>query len=192
MKLRHLCLILCLLSCATLLLTNCGGGATTTIATGTSTVLVTPQPAAIPAGSTVTFTSTVSSGTNSPNWFLQSYAYANLGSPTAQAGGSTFVYTAPATPPVYTGAAGSTTAGTVTLQASEGLGPLTSTTFVITTPAVAVSLSPSTANVALGATQTFVGYALGNVNNAVTAQVNGVTGGVAATGTIAATPQAST
>lgn len=58
-------------------------------------------------------------------------------------------------------------------------------TFVVTAPSVTVGLSPATATVALNATQQFTGYAVGNVNNALTWQVNGVTGGSTANSTIA-------
>ena len=59
--------------------------------------------------------------------------------------------------------------------------PHDSVTFFITAPSVTVGLSPATASVALGGTQQFIGYAVGNVNNALTWQVNGVTGGSTST-----------
>lgn len=57
-------------------------------------------------------------------------------------------------------------------------------TLVVTAPSVTVGVSPTTATVALNATQQFTGYAVGNLNNALTWQVNGVTGGSTANGTI--------
>jgi hypothetical protein len=83
---------------STAALTNCGGGS------GYSyqniTISVSPHITSIPVNTTMTFTATV---TNAPasatSWVLLSYASANLGSPTVQAGGSTFKYTAPRTPP---------------------------------------------------------------------------------------------
>jgi hypothetical protein len=54
----------------------------------------------------------------------------------------------------------------------------------VTAPSVTVGLSPATATVALNATKQFNGYAVGNVNGALNWQVNGITGGSTATGTI--------
>jgi hypothetical protein len=114
-----------------------------------------------------------------------------LGSPTTQFGTATFMYTAPPTPPIYTGAGmDANTQGTVTLLASVqdlGMSINDNQTFVVTAPSVTVGLSPATATVALNATQQFTGYAVGNLNNALTWQVNGVTGGSTATGTIVPT-----
>ncbi len=55
---------------------------------------------------------------------------------------------------------------------------------VITAASVTTGISPLTASVALNGTQQFNGYAVGNTNNGVTWQVNGVTGGSTAAGTI--------
>ncbi len=59
-----------------------------------------------------------------------------------------------------------------------------SVSFVITAPSITVGLSPATANVALGSAQQFFGYAVGNINNALTWYVNGFAGGSTTTGTI--------
>jgi hypothetical protein len=56
--------------------------------------------------------------------------------------------------------------------------------FVITTPSIITGIMPTTATVALGSTLQVNAYAVGSTNNALTMQVNGVTGGAAATGTI--------
>lgn len=172
-----------LLAICGIYLIGCGGTNLNT-STPPATLKISPQPISIPVNNTVTFMSTVSSGINSPNWDLHAYAYGDLGSPDTQAGGSTFVYTAPATPPVYTGAGSTTTPGTVTLEAFDGTA-YASTVFTITAPSVTVTLSPATATVSLGGTQQFVGYAIGNVNNALTAEVNSAAGGSASTGTVA-------
>jgi hypothetical protein len=63
-------------------------------------------------------------------------------------------------------------------------GPTATVTFAITASEVTTGITPATATVALGATAEFYGYAVGNVNNGITWQVEGVTGGSAATGTI--------
>jgi hypothetical protein len=173
---------------STLALVSCGGNGGPIFLPNVN-LSISPQPVSVPINSSVTFTSTVSSGINSPSWSLSGFASADVGSPDNQVGGSTFIYTAPATPPIYTGvAATNMTPGTVTVQASADFTGYASATFVITAPSVTVALSPATVSLALGATQNFTGYAVGNVNNALTAQVNGVTGGAMATGTIAAMP----
>jgi hypothetical protein len=169
--------------------TSCGGGNGTPYSYQNITISVSPHIASIPVNTSMTFTATV---TNAPAtsvlWNLDSSAYANEGSPMNQSGGATFVYTAPPTPPIYTGPGIANTQGTVTLSATFPiLGMIISDnqTFVVTAPSVTVALSPATATVALNATQQFTGYAVGNVNNALTWQVNGVTGGSTTNGTIA-------
>jgi hypothetical protein len=169
--------------------TSCGGANGTPYSYQNITISVSPHITSVPVNTTMTFTATV---TNAPatavEWALYSAAYANLGSPQNQSG-ATFVYTAPPTPPIYTGAGmDANTQGTVTLLTMlPDLGMIISDnqTFVVTAPSVTVGLSPATATVALNATQQFTGYAVGNINNALTWQVNGVTGGSTANGTIA-------
>ena len=58
-------------------------------------------------------------------------------------------------------------------------------TVVITSPTVTVNINPAAATVALGSTQNFYICAVGNIDGALTLDVNGVVGGSAATGTIA-------
>jgi hypothetical protein len=99
------------------------------------------------------------------------------------------VYTAPATPPIYNPII-NTTPGTVTIDAEvPDPGTFNSAvdefTFVITTPSITAGISPTTAIVQLGSTLNVYAYAVGSVNNAITLQVAGVTGGAPATGTIA-------
>jgi hypothetical protein len=53
-------------------------------------------------------------------------------------------------------------------------------------PTVTVSVSPNSANVRASASQTFTATVTGSSNTAVTWQINGVTGGASATGTISA------
>ena len=147
---------------------------------GFSTITITPSPATIPVNSTVTF----KANSDVSNWSLLGAAEADLGKPSSQVGGSTFVYTAPATPPVYS--KNDMPAGVVTLQAQNGFSiGYGSISFTITAPTVTVGVYPATASVALGSTLTVLGYAVGDANNQMTAQVNGVPGGSADTGTIA-------
>jgi hypothetical protein len=144
----------------------------------------------IPVNSTVTFTATTTNEPNVPQWVLVGYLYANLGSPSVALATPTFVYTAPPTPPIYTDEEpGLTPQGSVTLTASINDGAsfndLVSTqTFVITAPSISVGITPATANVPLNTTLQLNAYAVGSVNNAVTLQVNGVTGGSTGAGTI--------
>jgi len=150
-----------------------------------SNITITPSPSTIPVNSTVTFKASSDVST----WSLLGFAEADLGKPGSQVGGSTFVYTAPATPPVYP--KNDMPAGVVTLQAQYGFSiGYGSISFTITAPVVTVGVSPATASVALGSTLTVLGYAVGDANNQMTVQVNGVPGGAADTGTIV--PQGST
>ena len=157
-------------------------------------VNITTRPASIPVGGTAVFTSIVSDVQSTPQWsILAAAATPNAGTITAQASpANSILYTAPATPPIYNSSApGGYTQGTVTIVVSAappaGTSFKTATdsvSFFITAPTISVGLSPATANVALGATQQFFGYAAGSINNVLTWQVNGVAGGSAATGTI--------
>jgi hypothetical protein len=104
---------------------------------------------------------------------------------------NSILYTAPPSPPTYSQTPTGITQGSVTLDVSVADPPGTSipltsdaVTFVITSPNVAVILAPLAVSVPLGGTEQFFGYALGNVNNNLTWQVNGLTGGSTATGTI--------
>ena len=188
MKLRSRVLSILIIA-STAASTSCGGGNGTPYSYKNITISVSPHITSIPVNTSMTFTATVTNApSSSVEWTLYSYASANLGSPTTESG-ATFVYTAPPTPPIYTGAGmDANTQGTVTLLAmfpDLGMNISDNQTFVVTAPSVTVSLSPATATVALNATQQFTGYAVGNVNNALTWQVNGVTGGSTANGTIA-------
>jgi hypothetical protein len=156
-------------------------------------VAISPRPASVPVGATVVFTGTVSNNLSLPRWsFLDASDVSNPGALTSISGSSdTILYTAPATPPIYSVTPTGVTQGTITLQANVSDPPGTSIpitadsiTFVITAPSVTVGLAPVTANVALAGTEQFIGYAVGSVNNALTWQINGVTGGSSTTGSI--------
>jgi len=167
-------------------LVSCGRG--TPYIPPVTTLSVSPQPATVPAGSTVTFTATTNAGT--ATWALMGLPNENppstiAGTP-AEGSGNTFVYTAPATPPVYDAIAPQTP-GTVTLRAvAVGYSGDVQITFTITAPSITTGfIQPPSTSVALGATQSIDAYAVGSTNNAITLQVNGVTGGSASAGTIA-------
>lgn len=155
-------------------------------------VAISPRPASVQTGNTVIFTGTVSNNLSIPQWsILDSANSANPGTLTPVSGApNEILYTAPATPPIYS-TPNAVTQGTVTLQANvtDPAGTSIPTTsdsvsFVVTAPAVSLSLTPLTASVPLGGAQQFIGYAVGNVNNALTWQINGVAGGSTSTGTI--------
>jgi hypothetical protein len=156
-------------------------------------VSISPRIVSIPINATMVFTGTVSNNLSLPEWSLldASDTGSTTGSGTLTAipgSGTTILYTAPPTPPIY--ADGIVTQGTVTVSATTSPPPgSTSTvnpdsiTFFITSPAVSVSLSPSTVTVPLGTSFQFTGYEIGSANNTLTWQVNGVAGGVPLTTT---------
>jgi hypothetical protein len=109
----------------------------------------------------------------------------DAGSPNSQLGGNTFVYTAPATPPIYFYPDPLIPAGTVKLRTLDGFA-IVETNFAITAPSVTTGFyAPLSTSVALGSTLNINAYAVGSINNALTLQVNSVTGGSASSGTIA-------
>ena len=81
--------------------------------------------------------------------------------------------------------------GVLSLLALAGCGGGSSTTgqnvLPATQPQIVVNLAPQSPNVRLDDTLQFVATVTGSSNTAVTWQVNGVTGGAAATGTISTT-----
>ena len=157
-------------------------------------VSISPRPASVPVGATVVFAGTVSNNLSIPQWtFLDASEVANPGVLASVAGSPDAIqYTGPLTPPIYSVTPTGVTQGAVTLNATltDPAGtsiPISgdTITFVITAPSVTVNLAPLTASVALGGSEQFIGYAVGSLNNTLTWQVNGVTGGSAATtGTI--------
>jgi hypothetical protein len=159
-----------------------GCGAASPNNSSNATITISPQPASVPVGGMVTFEATSSNVTPPLTWYLGAPASGTLSSTT----GATVTYTAPATPPAVTGIGDCGLQGVVVLgatgEATGGYSTNVSTSFVITAPAVTVSLTPATASVALGAYQTFQGYAVGSIDSTVTWQVNGVTDGSTSTG----------
>jgi hypothetical protein len=158
-------------------------------------VTVSPRPESINAGTSITFTGTVSNNLSLPQWsFLDAAEVNNPGTLTAISGSpNAILYTAPATPPIYTASPTGVTQGSVTLNATVQVPPGTSVpvsgdsiTFVITTPSVSLSLAPLTASVPLSGTQQFIGYAVGSINNTLTWQLstNGVPSNSGVLGTI--------
>lgn len=182
---------------STLLLNGCGGGPIKLnldlSGSGTfATIAVSPMPASVAAGAGQTFTATTTNAGGAPvTWSLGTTGASSPGAvgTLSATSGDTITYTAPSTPPIYSGTLLLETQGEVLLTATVTptngyLGASTVMQFIITAPTVSVGLSPATASVALGATEQFTGYAVGSINGALTWQVNGVTGGSTSTGTI--------
>jgi hypothetical protein len=170
-----------------------GGGGGTSFPQNVS-ITMTPAVASLAAGSSQQFTATVTNFTTTPAWNIDPTVL--VGSNNTFIPGTitqTGLYTAPSAPPAiyYGGAAGPQ--GVVTINASInypapnqlfGATATASETFVITAPTVTAGIYPATQTVALGGTFKFQPYAVGSVYRAYTLQVNGVTGGATATGTI--------
>jgi hypothetical protein len=149
------------------------------------TVTIAPNVASIPVNATQQFTTTTTNAPNFPVWFA-------TGATISPAG----LFTAPATPPIYS-------QDTITAGAVQGTATVTAfvsndpnnflsdasatQSIIITAPSVTAGIAPATATVALGTTQQFTAYAVGNTNLAYTLQVGGVTGGNTSLGTITAT-----
>ncbi len=181
------------------LLTSCGGAGS-----GSPELTLTQSSKIMAAGSKATFSA--QPGGNlagaTPTWVI-SGAFAMPSITAIAAGntdvgtlsavsGNTVIYTAPATAPVYVSAGNNSyeqgfVGLTVSANAPVGngvAGTLIQIPIAITAPSVTAGISPLTASVALNGTQQFNGYAVGSTNNGVTWQVNGVTGGSTATGTV--------
>jgi len=154
-----------------------------------TTLSVNGAPGGIPVNTSVTFTAVATNATVGPAWTLSPLGFADVGTLSSQ-GGTVVTYTAPPVPPVYgpLGWPGSSEQGIVTLTVSASdfffYGVTDQITFAITTPEITTGIAPETATMALGSSVEFYGYAVGNANNGITWQVNGVTNGADETGTI--------
>ena len=138
------------------LLTGCTSVTNVGPASSTESVTITPQVTSLPAGSTTTFTATVSGSSQVAGF---SVAYANLADvgTITSSGSNSVVYKAPAKPPIYPGVfPPSSQQGTIILQAAFSAGAFspvgTSETITITAPSVTAGISPATITVALGGT----------------------------------------
>ncbi len=156
-------------------------------------VTISPRPANVAVATSATFIGTVSNNLSIPQWSIVDAAQAGNPGTLSPISGSpnSILYTAPPTPPIYSQTATGITQGTVTLSAvvtdPSGTSIPTSNdsvSFVITATTVTLGLAPLTASVPLNGTQQFIGYAVGNLDNLLTWQVNGVTGGSSTVGTI--------
>ncbi len=154
-----------------------GNGIAVTVITQAVTVAVAPVSAAVAVGTTRAFTSSVTGSTNAAvTWSVNGIAGGSATLGTITAGG---VYTAPATLPVTS---------TLTVRATSVASPtaFAQATVTLTPPPLTVVVSPATATVQVGRTQTFAATVTGTANTAVIWSVNGVDGGSGTVGTISA------
>ena len=152
-----------------------GTGAITV--TSTFSLAVT-GPSSLNAGSTATFTATLTPAANSNPSLAMSWSVAATGCSGAACGtiSSSGAYTAPSLPP---------SPATVQIIATPRADPTKATSVSVTIlPVIIVSVSPEVATVALGATQAFHATVTGAQDTTVTWDVNGVVGGNSTLGTI--------
>ena len=177
---------------ATALLASCGG---TSYSYQNVTVTLSPQITTINVGASQVFTTTTSNAPNLPIFFLVPGGVAAAGTLNSAAGQAATTYTAPATPPIYTLAqvAEGAVQGKTGVQAFVSNNPNqlfsdaeADESFYIIAPSITAGISPMSASVPRGTSVSFMGYAVGSTNGAVTFQVGGVPGGSTALGTITA------
>ncbi|MFN7985419.1 MAG: DUF1800 family protein [Vicinamibacterales bacterium] len=150
--------------------------ATVVSSTTSVTVSLSPTAVALPIGGSQAFTASLTGTTNaSLTWSVNGIAGGSSTVGTVNAAG---VYIAPTVMP---------SPATITVQAASVASPTSVGKATVTLQApVKVSVTPTAASVAPGATQSFVASVTGSTNTAVTWQVNGVAGGSASVGTISA------
>jgi len=157
---------------------GCAGPGGTTITPPPIVVSVTPPMPSVQTGKTQQFTATVTGTANTAvTWQISSPSAGAASIGTISATG---LYTAPANVP---------TGGTVTVTATSQADTTktgNATVTVTAPPPVGVAISPKTPSVQVSKTLQFTATVTNTTNTAVTWQVNGVTGGGAATGTISA------
>lgn len=138
-------------------------------------------PASLNAGATATYVATLTAvpGSNPSaaiSWSLSSANCSGAACGTISASGFTAVYQAPVVVP---------SPGSVTVIATPAADPSKAASVTVAIiPQVSVVVSPSTATLALGATQNFTAQVTGASNTSVAWDVNGVLGGNSTVGTI--------
>jgi hypothetical protein len=164
------------------------GSASATISLSDNIVVsVLPATATIPAGGAQVYTASVSGAGGASTGVAWSINGIPGGNPTvgtiatsgAANGTTTSLYTAPAVPPTP-----ATVTVTATSTADSSKSSSASATIICT---ATNSISPSTAQIALGQTKTFTASFCIASGTAITWDVDGIVGGSAATGTIAST-----
>lgn len=143
-------------------------------------VALNPAATSLVAGTSTSFTATVSGTTNQAvTWTVDGVAGGNATTGTVTGTGATITYTAPAT------------AGTHTLTATSAadLTAKASATITVQSPpaTTGVTLNPSSTVVSVGATASITATVTGATNTAVTWKVDGVSNGNATTGTVTGT-----
>jgi hypothetical protein len=161
---------------------GCGGGSQT-VPTGPGgspavSISLSPTTASISVGASQAFVATVQNTNNSAvTWQVNGVTGGNSTAGTISTSG---LFTAPATLP-----SPATVTVTAISQADSTKSASASVTITSSSSApVSISISPTIASVVVSGTQTFTSTVQNTSNTAVTWQVNGVTGGSAATGTI--------
>ncbi|WP_306589643.1 right-handed parallel beta-helix repeat-containing protein [Geothrix sp. 21YS21S-4] len=142
-------------------------------------VALNPASASLLAGSTASFTATVTGASSAGvAWTVDGIAGGNATTGTISGTGSTVTYTAPAA------------AGTHTLKATSAADATKSATATITVQAptpVSVALNPNATTLAAGGTSSFTATVSNATTTTVTWTVDGVAGGNATTGTVSGT-----
>ena len=148
-------------------------------APATVSVSLTPGTASLGTGASQSFTATVSGTTNTAvAWAVDGISNGNSTVGTLTGSGNTVTYTAPASSGSHTVAA--------TSQADTTKGASAAVT-IASTPTVSVSVTPGTASLATGATQSFSATVSGSTNTSVTWTVDGIANGNGTVGTISGT-----
>jgi hypothetical protein len=141
-------------------------------------VTLTPSATTLASGGAASFTAAVTNASNTAvTWTVDGVAGGNSTAGTVTGSGGTITYTAP------------TSAGTHTLVATSAADTSKSAAATITVQApvaIAVSLSPGSTTLAAASTLSFTASVSGTTNTALTWAVDGVVGGNATVGTLAA------
>jgi hypothetical protein len=170
--------------CAVLLLAcfGCGGGSQT-VPGGPNgnpavSISIAPTTASVSVGATQAFVATVQNTTNSAvTWQVNGVTGGNSTTGTISTSG---LFTAPTSVPSPAGVTVTAISQADSTQSASASVTITSSSSV----PVSISISPTTASVVVSGTQAFTATVQNSSNTAVTWQVNGVTGGSSATGTI--------
>ena len=142
-------------------------------------VALDPTTTSLATGASQSFSATVSGSTNTAvTWTVDGIANGNSTVGTISGSGNTVTYTAP-------GASGNhSVVATSQLDPSKGASAAVTVT---STPTVSVSVTPGTASLATGASQSFSATVSGSTNTAVTWTVDGIAGGNGTVGTLSGT-----
>ena len=181
---------LSIVTCMLLSIAGCGGhsssesGGAGSSPSGTVAITISPTSATVAAGGTQQFQATVTGSSNtSVQWQVNHIAGGNSQYGTISTNG---LYTAPATgvPLQVTVTAVAIADTTKTASATVTVNPVPAPPPPPPPSAVMVTISPTTALLAVSTTQQFTATVTGSSNTAVTWSVDGVNGGNATVGTV--------